>query len=91
LPEAAEVLDTLGWVYVKNNLPALAVPPLVRAVQKAPENALYRYHLGLAYERAGDVARSRQSLEKALALKPDFAGADDARRALTRLNESVRQ
>ena len=91
MPDSPEVLDTLGWVYYKSNLPALAVPPLVRAVERAPDNALYRYHLGLAYERAGDATKSRESLTKALALKSDFAGADDARRALARVKESVRQ
>jgi tetratricopeptide (TPR) repeat protein len=91
LPESAEVLDTLGWVYYKNKQPALAVPPLMRAVQKTPDNPLYRYHLGLAYEQAGDAARSRESLTRALAIKSDFAGADEARRALTRLKESGTQ
>jgi Flp pilus assembly protein TadD len=89
LPEAPEVLDTLGWVYYKNNLPALAVPPLVRAVEKSPENPKYNYHLGLAYEKAGDVTRSRQLLTKALSLKADFSGADDAKRALARLDEGT--
>jgi Flp pilus assembly protein TadD len=91
LSDAPEVLDTLGWVYYKNNQPALAVPPLVRAVQKAPDNPLYRYHLGLAYEKAGDMIQSRQSLTKALDLRSDFAGADEARRALTRVSERVSQ
>ena len=89
LPDAPEVLDTLGWVYYKNNQPALAVAPLVRAVQRAPGNPLYRYHLGLAYEQAGDVTRSRESFTKALDLKSDFVGADDARRALARLKEKA--
>jgi tetratricopeptide (TPR) repeat protein len=89
MPEVAEVLDTLGWVYYKNNLPALAVPPLVRAVEKNPDNPSYSYHLGLAYEQAGDATRSRQLLTKALSLKADFAGADEARRALTRVSENA--
>jgi putative PEP-CTERM system TPR-repeat lipoprotein len=91
MPESPEVLDTLGWVYVKNNLPTLAVPPLVRAVEKNPGNPTYSYHLGLAYEKAGDHSQSRRSLEKALALKADFAGAEDARRALARAREATGQ
>jgi tetratricopeptide (TPR) repeat protein len=88
LPEAPEVLDTLGWVYYKSDLPTLAVPPLMRAVEKSPNNPSYHYHLGLVYGKTGAVAQSRQSLTRALELKPDFAGADDARRALALLNDS---
>jgi tetratricopeptide (TPR) repeat protein len=88
LPESHEVLDTLGWVYYKSDLSALAVPPLRRAVEKSPNNPSYHYHLGLAYEKTGAVVQSRQSLSRALELKADFAEADDARRALARLNDS---
>jgi Flp pilus assembly protein TadD len=86
LPESHEVLDTLGWVYHKSDLSALAVPPLRRAVEKSPNNPMYHYRLGLVYEKTGAVAQSRQSLSRALELKADFAEADDARRALARLN-----
>jgi tetratricopeptide (TPR) repeat protein len=89
MPESPQVLDTLGWVYLKNNLSALAIPPLVRAVEKIPDNPAYNYHLGLAYEKAGNLTQSRQLLAKALALSADFAGADDAKRALARVSESA--
>jgi putative PEP-CTERM system TPR-repeat lipoprotein len=85
LPDVPQVLDTLGWVYHRNRLPALAVPALTRAVAKEPKNASYQYHLGLAQQQAGDLGKARQSLEKALALQPNFPEADDAKRALSTL------
>jgi tetratricopeptide (TPR) repeat protein len=88
LPDVAEIQDTLGYVYERNNLPALAIPTLSRLVEKEPKNATYHYHLGLAYEKAGDVARSRQALNTALTLKADFDGADEARRILARSTDS---
>jgi Flp pilus assembly protein TadD len=91
LPDTAEVLDTLGWVYYKNEQHALAVSPLRRAVEKRPTDPTYHYHLGLVYERTGDSALARQSLGRAIKLKHDFPGADDAKRVLARLSESTSQ
>lgn len=91
LPNAPEVLDTLGWVYYKSDLPGLAVAPLVRAVERAPKNAEYRYHLGLAYIKSGDAVRGRESLVRALALDRDAHWASDARRAIATLDERTSQ
>ena len=85
LPGAAEVNDTLGYIYYKRGLAPLAIPALKMSAEKDPGNAMYRYHLGLAYASAGNDAQAKQSLSSALALKPDFDGASDARRVLASL------
>ena len=85
MPDSPEVLDTLGWAYYKNELPALAVPPLVRAIEKDPKNATYHYHLGLAYAKTGDTAGARRALERALELGSSREWAPDARRELAAL------
>ena len=85
LPDNPEVNDTLGFVYLKKQLPALAVPSLLLAVQKDPGNPAFHYHLGLAYSQTGDKAAARQALEQALKLKPDFEGAEDAKKVLSTL------
>jgi Tfp pilus assembly protein PilF len=82
LPDLAAVNDTLGFVYYKKDLAALAVPPLKLSAEKDTTNAVYQYHLGLAYASSGDSARARKSLERALELNKDFDGAQDARRVL---------
>jgi tetratricopeptide (TPR) repeat protein len=82
MPDRHEVNDTLGWIYYKKNLPTLAIPPLESSVEKAPENPLYQFHLGLAYAKAGRSSDARRALELALKLKPDFDGADEARSTL---------
>jgi Tfp pilus assembly protein PilF len=86
MPETPEVLDTLGWIYYKKNLPALAVPPLRQSVEKQPGNPVYEYHLGLAQLQGSDVVAGRQSLERALQLSASFAGADNARLVLAQLD-----
>jgi Flp pilus assembly protein TadD len=39
----------------------------------------------MAYAKAGRVQDARQSLERALALRPEFPGADEARSTLASL------
>jgi tetratricopeptide (TPR) repeat protein len=85
ITDQPDINDTLGWVYMKKDLAALAIPPFRISVEKAPNNPSYHYHLGLAYAKTGNVEGARKSLETAIKLKPDFEGADDARRVLASL------
>jgi tetratricopeptide (TPR) repeat protein len=85
LPNTPEVNDTLGFIYYKKDLASLAVPLLQSSVEKDPSNPEYHYHLGLAYSRIGEKAKASESLTRALALKPDFSGAQDARTVLASL------
>jgi len=85
LPDHPEINDTLAFVYLKKQLPSLAIPPLRLALEKDPANAAFHYHLGLAYSQTGDKAAARRSLERALQLKADFDGAEDARKVLKTL------
>ena len=48
---------------------------------KLPNNPDVMAHLGLAYAKLGDKAKSRTALERALKLNPKVGG-EDARRTL---------
>ena len=87
MPNSHEINDTLGWVYYKKDMANLAVRPFETSVEQDPKNAIYHYHLGLAYAKAGDTGKARKSLEQALKLQPDFAGANEARAALGSLKD----
>ena len=82
LPEAPEVSDTLGFVYLKKNLASLAIQPLLDSTTKDANNPIYHFHLGLAYAQSGAKTKARESLNRALALSQTFPGADQARQAL---------
>jgi putative PEP-CTERM system TPR-repeat lipoprotein len=86
MPDDAAVNDTLGLVYLKKQLAALAVPPLRLAVEKAPAEAVIRYHLGLALYESGDKVGAKRELQEALRLKSDFDEADTARKILQSLS-----
>ena len=85
LPEAAEVNDTLGWIYYKKDLASLAIPLFQQSRAAEPENPTFHYHLGLAYAHAKDTVRAQEALEQALELQQDFDGAVAARRLLAEL------
>jgi putative PEP-CTERM system TPR-repeat lipoprotein len=75
LPDNAEVQDTLGLIYLKKGLPALAVPAFQKSAAKSPGNASYHLHLAEALKQAGDLAEARRSVATALKLKPDYSEA----------------
>ena len=77
-----EAEDTLGWVYYRKGLLQHAIGAFERAAAKAPNNPVYQYHIGLAQLKQGNDTQGRAALKRALALKSDFNGADDARKAL---------
>ena len=86
LPHSAEAQDTLGWAFYQQGLAVHALSAFERAVELAPNNPVYHYHLGLAHLKAGNEARGRASLRRALEIKSDFAGAEEARRMLAQTN-----
>jgi tetratricopeptide (TPR) repeat protein len=89
LPGSPEVLDTLGWAYYRNNLPAMAVPPLIRCLEREPAKAVCHYHLGLAYASTGDADRAVEALERALDLGANASWLSDARRALAAVSSKA--
>jgi tetratricopeptide (TPR) repeat protein len=86
-PEQPAVNDTLGWIYYKKDLPARAIAAFERSVANDSTNPVYHYHLGLAYSKNGDHIRAKQSLARALVLKPDFDGSSDARKLIASILE----
>jgi Flp pilus assembly protein TadD len=82
LPDEPRVSDTLGWIFVKKNMAPQAIPLLEASVRIAPGDPTFQYHLGMAYVQTGDWDKARRALKQALALKPDFDGAADAKSAL---------
>ncbi|TNE60690.1 MAG: PEP-CTERM system TPR-repeat protein PrsT [Alphaproteobacteria bacterium] len=86
LPEDPSILDTYGWIMLQAARDTgKAIVALERATRRAPAQAEYKYHLGMAYLAEGRRADARRMLEQALKLDPNFADADDARRQVSLL------
>ncbi len=87
MPNDPSVDDTIGWVYYKKDLPALAVKPLESALKQLPNNAELLVHLGLTYAKLGEKAKARETLERALKLDPRVVGAEEAKRTLASVSQ----
>jgi len=62
----AVFLDTIGWVYYKDNDHQSAIKYLKQVVEKSPDTNVFNYHLGMAYKMSGDITKARLYLEKSL-------------------------
>ncbi len=87
--ENPAMLDTLGWAYYRAGRYPEAVSILERVVSKAGQFPVFRYHLGMAYLKAGNPVGAKQQLVEAVGkAKEDYPGLAEARAALERLNKT---
>ncbi|MBK5291018.1 MAG: tetratricopeptide repeat protein [Acidobacteriia bacterium] len=84
-PHDVGVEDTIGWAFYRKGIYPTAVRHLEKAVQTRP-TALYRYHLAMAYMRAGTGNRGRAMLDVALREDPSLPEAKTAQDLLAQLS-----
>jgi tetratricopeptide (TPR) repeat protein len=82
LPDNPNSADTLGWAFYHKQVYTSAINLFKEAVKKEPENALFNYHLGLAYAKSGQVGLARQQLDRVVKIKPNFPEVEELRRAV---------
>ena len=87
LPQAAEIADTLGWIYLKKNLPDNALEIFRNNVSKQPGNSTYRYHLGMALFQKGDKVRAKQELQAALSNNPSKEEAANIKELIAKIGK----
>jgi tetratricopeptide (TPR) repeat protein len=80
-PDNPAVDDTLGWTYFQKGMYSLAVTHLEIATAKEG-TARRRYHLAMAYLKAGDPKRGRQTFDAAYKMDPNLPEAQVARQVL---------
>jgi predicted Zn-dependent protease len=81
-PQNPTFLDTLGYVYLKRKQVDSAIQVFEGLTKKAPENAVYRYHLAQAFAQKGDRARAKTELQEALKTRPTGQVEADIRKLL---------
>ena len=87
MPDVPSISDTLGWVMYKKGNYSGAIPILQDCVKKTPDNAKFRYHLGLALLAAGQKESAKTQLQAALQLnKLEAADTQQAKQALGQTN-----
>ena len=64
--------DVLAWALYKNGQAADAVAPMKEALRLGTEDARLFFHAGMIHRAAGERARARELLQRALTLNPRF-------------------
>lgn len=83
--EVAYFKDTLGWASYRVGKIAEAAKLLEEVVAQAPDQAIFRYHLGMSYLALHNKEQARKELQSVLALSQGNNSAD-AERAQAALN-----
>jgi tetratricopeptide (TPR) repeat protein len=84
LHPAAETIDTLGFVRLRQGAAEEAVSLFERALARKPDYATARYHLALALVEKGEPEAAKKALEEALT-KP-FPEEQEARKVLAQID-----
>ena len=86
-------LDTYGWVTLQSGNKDQALAALKQVVVAAPDVAIFRYHLGVAYLQASDKTAAKRELEKALTLgaekEGEFTGVEQAKNLFKELADTT--
>lgn len=70
-PNEGAIIDSLGFVNLKNGDTKQAMQLLIKAVEMDPDDAEVNAHLGDAFYAAGEKLQAGYQWQRALALKPD--------------------
>jgi putative PEP-CTERM system TPR-repeat lipoprotein len=89
-PDNAAVLDTLGWILVRQGQHERGIKLLQDALSKTPDAAEIQWHLAAAYAQTGDRNRAQRELERLLASGVAFAQEQEARTLLKQLQDTSR-
>ena len=69
--------DTVGWVYAKAGDYDRSIELLQQVVNNAPKISVYKYHLGYALFKSGDVVNGKKYLQEAYSSEQQFLGKDN--------------
>ena len=79
-PNDANIGDTVGWIYIKKNLPDSAIPIFNEIISKSagqPNSSVYLYHLAVAHAQKGDKAAANKALDEAMKANPNESSRKD--------------
>ncbi len=87
VPNDPSLMDTLGYVYLKQGRYEDAKPLIEKAMELLPKNPSVLYHAGMLYAATGQKGKAVSALEAAVK-SGDFPEAKDAKTLLERLQRS---
>lgn len=81
-PNAPGYCDTLGWIFYRKALYSEAIQYLKRATSQNGD-VVWKYHLAMAYAKAGKQAQGKVVLDEALKQNPNVPEAAAARQVVS--------
>jgi tetratricopeptide (TPR) repeat protein len=81
-PNDGAIIDSAGWIALRERRVGAAVDQLEKAVELEPEDATINGHLGDAYWAAGRKLEALYQWQRALSLNPEAADASSLRAKL---------
>ena len=80
------LVDTLGWVLVRQGNFEDATILLARASSLAPTNQQIAFHYAMALKGKGLPVKAKEAVAKAVSGSPDYRGLGEAKALATSLN-----
>lgn len=87
-PDSADVLDTLGYILLKQKQAIESVSILEKALSLSPDTPVIQYHLALAYKEANDLKKAKNILENLVNSKNNFSELNEAKKILQEIIRS---
>jgi len=84
-PADPMIADTLGFIYLKKNLPQNAASIFTELTGKYPKVALFHIRLATAHLQSGDKVRARRELDDARKSNPTKGDQDEISRLASKL------
>lgn len=84
-PESGAIADTLGWLLVEEGQVERGLALLRKAVEQTPTIPDIRYHLGVAFAKAGAKDEARKTLSELVNSGANFKDMAEAKRLLEQL------
>ena len=85
MPDSPLTADTLGWAYYKMGSYDSAVALLRESIKGAPHNAMFEYHLGLAYLADHQNDAARRTLQQSIQDDPRSPFVAEIKKTLQKL------
>ncbi len=88
-PDHPSVEDTIGWAFYRKGIFRTALVHLENAASKATDNMTIKYHLAMAYVKAGDRTRGQQTFQTAFKVNPNLPEAKMTQELLRESNNAT--